>query len=109
EPAFTYTFFNMDDAVVGGYTPEKIALRRAVTLGHDRASIIRNLRSGEGVPAAHPPPPGFTGYDPTIPVADEYDPAAARALLEKFGYKDRDGDGYREAPDGKPLTLGGGT
>jgi ABC-type transport system substrate-binding protein len=105
EPAFTYTFFNMDDAVVGGYTPEKIALRRAVTLGHDRASIIRNLRSGQGVPAAQPPPPGFTGYDRTIPVADEYDPAAARALLEKFGYKDRDGDGYREAPDGKPLTL----
>ena len=36
---------------------------------------------------------------------DEYDPAAARALLDKFGYKDRDGDGYRETPDGKPLTL----
>ena len=31
--------------------------------------------------------------------------AAARALLDKFGYKDRDGDGYRELPDGKPLTL----
>ena len=34
-----------------------------------------------------------------------YDPAAARALLDKFGYKDRDGDGYRETPDGKPLVL----
>ncbi len=37
--------------------------------------------------------------------AQLYDPAAARALLDKFGYKDRDGDGYREAPDGKPLVL----
>jgi oligopeptide transport system substrate-binding protein len=105
EPAFTYTFFNMDDGVVGGYTPEKIALRRAVTLGRDRTSIIRNLRSGQAAPAAQPPPPGFTGYDPTIPAVDDYDPAAARALLDKFGYKDRDGDGYREAPDGKPMTL----
>ena len=34
-----------------------------------------------------------------------YDTAAARALLDKFGYKDRNGDGYREAPDGKPLVL----
>ncbi len=28
-----------------------------------------------------------------------------RALLERFGYRDRDGDGFREAPDGSPLTL----
>ena len=33
------------------------------------------------------------------------DPAAARALLDRFGYKDRDGDGYRERPDGTPLVL----
>ena len=26
-------------------------------------------------------------------------------MLDKFGYQDRDGDGYRELPDGKPLTL----
>jgi ABC-type transport system substrate-binding protein len=29
----------------------------------------------------------------------------AKALLDMFGYVDRDGDGYRETPDGKPLTL----
>ncbi|MEO6748239.1 MAG: hypothetical protein ABI294_01475 [Casimicrobiaceae bacterium] len=26
-------------------------------------------------------------------------------MVDHFGYKDRDGDGYRELPDGKPLTL----
>jgi ABC-type transport system substrate-binding protein len=26
-------------------------------------------------------------------------------LLDRFGYKDRDGDGYRETPEGKPLVL----
>jgi oligopeptide transport system substrate-binding protein len=63
------------------------------------------LRSGQALPAAQIPPPGFAGYDPAIPAKDEHDPAAARALLDKFGYKDRDGDGYRETPDGKSLTI----
>src|SRR5258706_15919073 len=30
----TYNFFNMNDPVVGGYTPEKVALRRAISLGY---------------------------------------------------------------------------
>jgi ABC-type transport system substrate-binding protein len=38
-----------------------------------------------------------------------YDPAAARVLLDRFGFKDRDGDGYREMPDGTPLTVVRGT
>jgi ABC-type transport system substrate-binding protein len=45
------------------------------------------------------------GHDPSIPERNTYDPAAARALLDKLGYRDRDGDGSRETPDGKPLTL----
>src|SRR4029450_3533837 len=28
ESAFTYTYFQMDDPVVGGYSPDKMALRR---------------------------------------------------------------------------------
>jgi len=34
-----------------------------------------------------------------------YDPATARALLDKFGYRDRNGDGFRELPDGRPLFI----
>ena len=105
EPSLSYFYFNMDDPVVGGFTPEKIALRRAIALGYDRTSSIRILRSGQALPAAQLPPPGFAGHDPAIPSVDAHDPAAARALLDKFGYRDRDGDGYRETPDGKPLTL----
>ena len=26
-------------------------------------------------------------------------------IRDKFGYKDRDGDGFRELPDGRPLTI----
>jgi ABC-type transport system substrate-binding protein len=34
-----------------------------------------------------------------------YSPARAKALLDTYGYVDRDGDGWRELPDGSPLTL----
>jgi ABC-type transport system substrate-binding protein len=35
----------------------------------------------------------------------DYDPARARALLDLYGYVDRDNDGWRDLPDGKPLTI----
>ena len=104
-PAITFIYFNLDDPVVGGTTPEKVALRRAIALGHDRTSFIRILRNGQALPATQLAPPGFVGHDPSTPAKDAHDPAAARALLDKFKYKDRDGDGYREMPDGKPLTI----
>ena len=35
----------------------------------------------------------------------EFDRGKARALLDLYGYVDRDGDGWREQPDGAPLTI----
>ena len=105
EPALAFFFFNLDDPVVGGYTPAKVALRRAVSLAYDRETAIRIMESGQGMPASQPVPPPLFGHDPALKAKSAYDPAAARALLDKFGYKDRDGDGYRENPDGTPLTL----
>jgi len=105
-PNTWWTYFNMDDPVVGGYTPEKIALRRAIGMAYDQAEGIRILLKGRAVPAYGPVPPDIAGYDPKQKTnAQLFDPAAARALLDRFGYKDRDGDGYREAPDGKPLAI----
>ncbi len=105
-PNTWWTYFNMEDPVVGGYTPEKIALRRAIGMAYDQQDAIRVLLKGRAVPAAGPIPPDIAGYDPTLKTnAQLFDPAAARALLERFGYKDRDGDGYREQPDGKPLVI----
>ena len=105
EPSLGFFFFNLDDPVVGGYEPAKIALRRAVSLAYDRETAIRQLSNGQAVIADQPVPPGLFGHDPSIAARGQYDPAAARALLDRFGYKDRDADGYRETPDGKPLTL----
>ena len=103
---FTMSWFNMDDPVVGGYTPEKVALRRAVGLAYNIDREIRIVRRGAAVVAQAPMPPGTSGYDAALRTEQgQYDPARAKALLDLYGYLDRDGDGWRERPDGSPLVL----
>jgi oligopeptide transport system substrate-binding protein len=108
-PSVTFTYFNLDDPAVGGYSNQQIALRRAVGMGFDVDEMIRVLFAGNALPANQLLPPGVSGHDPDLPPKSIYDPAAARVLLDRFGFKDRDGDGYRETPDGKPLTIVRGT
>jgi ABC-type transport system substrate-binding protein len=103
--ALSYTYFNMDDPVVGGYTPDKIALRRAIVMAFDRVSLVNVVWKGQARPATQIVPPEALGHIKGLDVHPPYDPATARALLDHFGYKDRDGDGFRELPDGKPFTL----
>jgi len=102
----TYAYFNMEDPVVGGYTPEKVALRRAISLAYNTRDEIAIVRKGQAIPAQAPYSPGVAGHDPEFRTsANEYSVAKARALLDMYGYLDRDGDGFREAPDGSPLVL----
>ncbi|MGE5616142.1 MAG: ABC transporter substrate-binding protein [Bacillota bacterium] len=106
QPEITYDVFNMEDPVVGGYTPDRVGFRRALVLAHDRQSEIHIIRKDQAIPAQSPVPPGVVGYDPSFRThAQDYDPARSKAMLDMLGYVDRDGDGWREAPDGKPLTL----
>ncbi len=112
QPEFTYDVFNMNETIegrenpVGGYSPERVALRRALVLGHDRDREISIVRKGQALPAQSPVPPGVVGYDERFHAgAQEYDPARAKALLDMFGYVDRNGDGWRDRPDGRPLVL----
>jgi len=104
-----FAYFNMNDPVVGGYAPERIALRRAVLMGYNVADMIKVGLQGQGTIANQPIPPEVPGHVAGIRSSTPYDPALARTLLDKFGYKDRDGDGFRELPDGKPLTLSMGS
>ena len=105
QPAISYTYFNMEDPVVGGYTKEKIALRRAISMAYNVDEEIRVLRQGQAEPATQPIPPSVAGYDPKIKGNARHDVAGAKALLDRFGYVDRDGDGWRDLPDGKPLKV----
>jgi ABC-type transport system substrate-binding protein len=100
------SYFGMENPVVGGYEPHKVALRRAINLGVDVEREIRLVRRGQSIAAQSPVPPGVWGYQPQFrSEMSEFNRARAKALLDLHGYVDRDGDGWRDLPDGKPLLL----
>jgi ABC-type transport system substrate-binding protein len=100
------SYFNMEDPVVGGTAPAKVALRRAVQLAYDIDYEIRIIRRGQAIAAQAPMPPGTYGFDPALRTANSSQSVArANALLDIYGYVDRNGDGWREQPDGSPLVL----
>jgi ABC-type transport system substrate-binding protein len=102
----TLVVFNIEHPVVGGYTPEKVALRRAMILGNDVNLEIRSVWRGQAIPAQTIVPPLTEGYRADVRTESAvYDPARARALLDLYGYVDRNGDGWREQPDGSPLVI----
>ena len=100
-----YMWMNMEDPVIGGYTREKVALRRAIALGYNSPEDISLLKKGFAIRAESPVPPNVLGHDPAYRSPVSYDKALAEALLDRVGYKLRDADGFRRAPDGLPLTL----
>ncbi|MEJ6007076.1 ABC transporter substrate-binding protein [Paucibacter sp. AS339] len=105
-PDVGLTTFNMEDPIVGGYTPDKIALRRAISLAIDVQREIRLVRRGQAVQAQSPIVPHTTGYSADYKSeTGDFDPGRAKALLDLYGYVDQDGDGWRDLPDGKPLLL----
>ncbi|MDI4634581.1 bicyclomycin resistance protein [Pelomonas sp. V22] len=100
------SYFGMEHPVVGGYTPEKVALRRAISLGVDLDQEIRLARRGQAIPGQGMVGPNTFGYDPLLKTEmSEFNRAKARALLDMHGYVDKDGDGWRDQPDGSPLLL----
>jgi ABC-type transport system substrate-binding protein len=105
EPYLFSFYFNMADPVLGGMSNERIALRRAIALAMDTETLVRVVFAGQALPANQLVPPGVGGHDPELPFKPLYDPAAARALLDRFGYRNFDAAGYRKGPDGRPLTL----
>ncbi|HLX30032.1 MAG TPA: ABC transporter substrate-binding protein, partial [Casimicrobiaceae bacterium] len=86
DPSITYTFFNFRDPVVGGFTKEKIALRRAIAMGYEINQDIRVVQKNQAVPAQMPIPYGVVGYEPNYRGVNQYDPPLANRLLDYFGY-----------------------
>ncbi|OIQ89665.1 periplasmic oligopeptide-binding protein precursor [mine drainage metagenome] len=103
-PEITYTLFNLHDPVLGGYSPAKIALRRAIAMSYDLDKEIRLIRQNQAVRAEMIVPEGVVGHDPNYRSSIPYDRDLANRLLDHFGYK-RGADGYRKLPDGRPLVV----
>jgi len=104
-PSITFEYFNMDDPVVGGYSREQIALRRAIGMAYNVEDEVVVIRQGQAVPATQILPPPVIGYNPNFVDRSKFNPAMANALLDRMGYLDRDGDGWRDLPDGRPFTI----
>lgn len=80
-------------------------VRRALTMGTDRATIVESILQGYGTVANSGVPPFHWAFDESVATAVEYDPEGARALLEAAGWTDRDGDGIRENAQGEDLAI----
>jgi oligopeptide transport system substrate-binding protein len=110
DPEIVYLQFNMQETIggqpnpLGGLAKERIALRRAIAMSYRVDDQIRIIRKGQAVRAQYPIPPGVGGHDPGYRSAIAYDPRAANALLERYGYK-KGPDGYRRQPNGEPLVI----
>jgi oligopeptide transport system substrate-binding protein len=104
DPEISFYYWNGQDATLGGFSKEKIALRRAIAMAHNVDEEIRIVWNGEAKKLEYPIPPGVVGYDPDYRSINRYDPALANALLDRYGYK-KGKDGWRRKPDGSPLVI----
>ena len=102
----THTYFGMENPTVGGYTPDKVALRRAIALAYNSDEEIRLPRKNQAILSQGPITPMTFGYDPKFKTEmSEFSRPKAMALLDMYGYVDKNGDGWRDMPDGSPLVL----
>ncbi|MGI8142490.1 oligopeptide ABC transporter substrate-binding protein [Staphylococcus haemolyticus] len=81
-------------------------LRQAMLYAIDRKKWIKAFYQGYGkelnsfVPSIH-----WIAADQKDLNNYSYDPEKAKKMLDKLGYKDRNGDGFREDPNGKPFEI----
>ncbi|MCE5089304.1 ABC transporter substrate-binding protein [Staphylococcus devriesei] len=81
-------------------------LRQAMLYAIDRKKWIKAFYQGYGkelnslVPSIH-----WIAADQKDLNSYEYSPEKAKKLLDELGYKDRNGDGFREDPNGKPFEI----
>ncbi len=81
------------------------AIRRALSLGIDRAAILEGLGIEDYAhPAANPYPPIFSDRIRPDVRPDPYRPDSARAILAAAGWTDDDGDGILDR-DGRPFRF----
>ena len=80
-----------------------VRVRRALAMCFNRRSVITNLFHGTARVVTGPYVPDQWAYNPTVK-AIEFDPIAARRLLESAGWTDSNDDGVLDR-NGRPLDL----
>ncbi len=101
--SFNVTSDDMEKRKVFG----DLRFRQAMSVAINREEINNVAYFGEGQIQQ------FTGFSPVPDFVDpkwktfatEFDPEAAKKLLDEVGVVDKDGDGSRDLPNGSPLVL----
>ncbi len=114
EGAYTYIGFklgewNEEEGRVE-YKPEEMKmgdkeLRRAMWHAMDNDAIGKRFYNGLRWKATTLITPYHANWHNEEVEVPEYDPEKAKKILDEAGYEDTDGDGFRETPEGEPLTI----
>lgn len=107
-PGFDYVFmaFNTRDPANAARPNPLFAsrdLRRAITMGIDRAALVRNVFDTLAQVPVGPTVRAFPTTDPNLPQLT-YDPVRAKALLDSLGWRVTGADGFRQR-NGKDLAF----
>ena len=99
-----FNFTHADERLRALYWDKRF--RHALSYAIDRQEMNEIIYFGLGAPRQVTVHPSSAYYEPEFASAHaDYDPARARALLDEMGLADNNGDGFREYPDGAPLTI----
>lgn len=79
--------------------------RRAVSMAVDRDAIIRSVFYGDATKNWSTMTAGNKTWYTNAASPWDFNPDKAKALLDRIGYKDRNGDGVREDPQGHPIAF----
>ncbi len=89
-----------------------LEFRKAMSLAIDRETLVDIATFGLTTPAEYPIGEGmfYKDWIDTTALAPyqylmKYDPEAAKKVLDDAGFLDKDGDGWRDNPDGTPHRL----
>ena len=89
-----------------------LEFRKAMSLALDRETLVDVATFGLTTPAQYPIGEGmfYKDWIDTKALAPyqylmKYDPDAAKKILDDAGFIDKDGDGWRDNPDGTPIAF----
>jgi peptide/nickel transport system substrate-binding protein len=82
---------------------ERSDVRRAVAMAIDRQALVDGIMGGHNESGRASVTPVHWAYDASRAIP--HDPDSARILLQRAGWIDRDGDGVREDPAGRPFRF----
>ncbi|MEM0352556.1 MAG: ABC transporter substrate-binding protein [Sulfolobales archaeon] len=83
--------------------------RLALSYAVNREAIVRDILLGYGIPGS----PGVVApvgscapwYNPNVEKLVYYDPKKANEILDEIGFTDKDGDGWRDGPNGEQVVI----